>query len=100
MDHHDLERRPFGPEPAESWSVDDGPWSGRARLSAATLAIGIDTDELFFHRHSQEIVDTVRAQGGTAELAMLTSLHGHDAFLIEWAQLDPLLRRALDLPRK
>lgn len=93
MDHHDLARPPPLPGPAESWR--HGPAWGLARLTAHVLAVGIDSDLLFFPHHMAELAAGVRARGGSAEEAVLTSVHGHDAFLIEWEQMHGLLARAL-----
>ncbi|WNG44683.1 alpha/beta fold hydrolase [Archangium minus] len=89
MDHHDLSRAPQG-EP-------DGTW-GISRIRASTLAVGIDNDQLFYPEHMKKLAERLRAQGQHAEYAEISSIHGHDGFLIEWGRLDALLRRALALP--
>jgi homoserine O-acetyltransferase len=78
MDHHEARRGPTE-EP-------NGP---------PMTAVAIDSDQLFSPRWSREMVDRIRAEGGDAELQELHSLHGHDAFLIEWDQLAPILHRIL-----
>lgn len=99
MDHHDLRRAPPAPQPVESWSRGDpASWSGVARIRASTLAVGIDTDALFLPEHARAIAEELGARGVHARHASITSPHGHDAFLIEWAQVDALLRAALALP--
>ena len=89
MDHHDLER---APEPG----IQDG-W-GVARIRASALCVGIAEDQLFFPEHMKRLAERLRASGRHAEYAEFSSPHGHDGFLIEWTQLDGLLRRALTLP--
>lgn len=95
MDSHDVTVPPMVRDPHESWSTGPNPASA-ARIRAATLAVAIDTDRLFF-------ADTVRALGAhlpraaSFDVATIRSPHGHDAFLIEWKQLDPILRRGLGL---
>ncbi|MFN3201011.1 MAG: alpha/beta fold hydrolase [Bradymonadia bacterium] len=78
MDHHDLERQ------------------GGA-ITASTLAVGIDSDQLFFPVHMRRLVERLRLRVPVAEYAEISSLHGHDGFLIEWDQLGPILRQALAL---
>jgi homoserine acetyltransferase len=41
------------------------------------------------------LADWLTARGVEARRATLRSPHGHDAFLIEWGALDPLVRTAL-----
>ncbi len=93
MDHHDLSRPPPPPGPSESWR--HGPTWGPQRLRAHVLAVGIDTDVLFFPQHMAQLAADVRALGGTAEETVLRSPHGHDAFLLEWEQMGAVLARAL-----
>jgi len=89
MDHHDVFRAPPG---------SDGRWDPLDRIRSSTLAIGIDTDRLFDPGHMRRLASDLAGRGHHAEYAEIESLHGHDAFLIEWNQLDGLLRRALTLP--
>lgn len=63
-----------------------------SRVRAKVLAIGIDTDYLFPLDEQEEIVGRVKAAGGDAALGLISSEYGHDAFLIEWDQLNGLLR--------
>ena len=93
MDHHDLARRPQASEISErglSWGLD--------RIRATTLAISIDSDALYLPSHSEELVRELKARGVDAQSAMIRSPHGHDAFLVEWEQLDGHLRAALAMP--
>ncbi|AEI65255.1 alpha/beta fold hydrolase [Corallococcus macrosporus] len=83
MDHHDLSRFPGG---------------GLARIRASALCVGIDTDQLFFPSHMAALARRLRERGVHAEHATLSSLHGHDGFLLEWDALAALLGRALALP--
>ncbi|MEM7676536.1 MAG: alpha/beta fold hydrolase, partial [Myxococcota bacterium] len=97
MDSHDVERKPAHRDPDESWS-----WSTEGasmmRIRANCIAIGIDTDQLFFPVHSETIARELAECGRIAEYAIVHSRHGHDAFLIEWDQLDRIMRRALAMP--
>ncbi|MEM9691798.1 MAG: alpha/beta fold hydrolase [Myxococcota bacterium] len=96
MDHHDLSRPPGSPSPGERWTP-DGPW-GEERIQAPTLAIAVDSDQLFFAHHSQHLVETLSAAGRRAECFTIRSPHGHDAFLLEWDQLREAFGRAWNLP--
>jgi len=87
MDHHDLGAVP----PGETVPL-------LARLRAPALVVDVDTDQLFPPAQAAALVAALRAQGGVAEHATLRSPHGHDAFLLEWEQLAPLVTRALNLP--
>jgi len=92
MDHHDISRSPGEPEPCECWAA-GGPW-GEARLRSATYAVGIDSDQLFLATHGQRLVARLRSQGVPADGRLIRSPHGHDAFLLEWAQLRAAMRAA------
>lgn len=92
MDHHDLARPPpgFTSGGAESF--------GLSRIEASAVVASIDTDQLYFPEQSLRLARGLRAHGCVVEEVTLRSAHGHDAFLIEWDQLEALLRRALELP--
>jgi homoserine O-acetyltransferase len=80
MDHHDVSRLPYG----------------RAETGCSHLiAVGINSDQLFYKVHSESLVDDALRLGQSAEYRELNSLHGHDGFLIEWEQMDTLTRYAL-----
>lgn len=82
MDEHDLLRGPVRIEDVRS----------------SALVVDVDTDALFTPAQVEKLADYLREGGNHVERKTITSLHGHDAFLIEWAQLDPIVRRALALP--
>ena len=67
-----------------------------ARVRARVLALGIRTDWLFPPCEVQALAGALAAAGVQATYRELDSPHGHDAFLKEWALLDPLLREFLD----
>ena len=88
MDHHDLFVHPPGEE---------GP-PGLARIRASTLAVDVDTDQLFTPAQVSQLATLLETAGAHVERATLESVHGHDAFLIEWDALVPVVARALVLP--
>lgn len=87
MDHHDLVRPPPGSRP---------PLIEQVRASA--VVVDVDTDQLFPAAQAEDLARRLRANGARVERATLHSAHGHDAFLLEWDQLAPLVTRALNLP--
>ncbi len=97
MSHHDLDRDPPEPEPHESWAP---PPAGRGvdRIRASTVAVGIDTDQLYLPLHMQELAMALKARDIPARFRLLESRHGHDAFLMEWPQVRAALSAALSLP--
>ncbi|MEO1229967.1 MAG: alpha/beta fold hydrolase [Myxococcota bacterium] len=88
MDHHDLQRRPPAPDDADSYRLPSGPWSGLDRLGPRIDGIGIDSDALYAPGHLRALA----AGHPERRYFELRSAHGHDAFLIEWDQLDEVLR--------
>ncbi|MCC7363945.1 MAG: homoserine O-acetyltransferase [Dehalococcoidia bacterium] len=56
------------------------------------LVIAIDTDALYPPSGQVAIVEALRANGNRVEYTELAALDGHDAFLIEWGQLDAAIR--------
>ncbi len=57
----------------------------------AGLVIGIDSDVLYPVSDQLEIVETLRENGNRVEYRELQSVHGHDAFLMEWEQLSGMV---------
>jgi homoserine O-acetyltransferase len=82
MDSHDL--------------VHARPLLSRIR-DAKALVVDLDTDMLFTPSEVRRLADLLEAGGTPTERATIRSAHGHDAFLIEWPQLDAVVRRALML---
>jgi homoserine O-acetyltransferase len=63
--------------------------------STRTLVIGISSDILFPIHLQHETVERLNAVGRHAEYSEITSPRGHDAFLIEYAQLTEVISRFL-----
>ncbi len=85
MDRHDLDVPPDG-----------GP-SGLDRITASVLSVAIDSDQLFFPEQSRRLAAALRERGRQVEEHTLHSIHGHDAFLMEWDQVSSVLTHALEL---
>lgn len=66
-----------------------------ARIRGDVLAVGISSDWLYPAEQVRALVAGIRAAGGRAAYAEITSDDGHDAFLKEWDQMDAALRPAL-----
>lgn len=58
-----------------------------ARITAQLLSIGIASDLLFPPYLQRETVELVRAAGGEAAYVEMTSIWGHDAFLVDWDEI-------------
>ena len=71
MDSHDLGRGRGGLK------------QGVAMLSAPVLTVAISSDVLYPPRQQKELRDAVRAAGGECEYVFVSSLDGHDGFLLE-----------------
>ncbi len=65
------------------------------RLTMPTLMIGISSDILFPAGHVRAVAEELRALGAPVRYWELVSPDGHDAFLKEFAQMTPVLRRFL-----
>lgn len=59
------------------------------------VGVGIDTDILYRPDEVRHWVDAYRAAGASADYAELATPYGHDAFLIEFAQVGAVLERAM-----
>ncbi len=87
----------------DRYDAAEGPGRGSddaafARIRAAVLAVGIDTDWLYPAQQMRALADGINAAGGRARYVEIHSLEGHDAFLKEWDQMDAALRPFLAEP--
>ena len=107
MDHHDWNRPPrTGVDPLTGRAfTGDGhtlPGFAASRIHSSALIVAMDTDVLYQAAQSNAVTAELQAAaqrtGATVARATLQSPHGHDAFLMEWPQLDVLVRQALALP--
>lgn len=73
----------------------DGAFRRLAAAGVAVTGIGIEDDILYGPRQVRVLVDAARAAGAAAHYREIHSNKGHDAFLVEWDQLEDLLREAL-----
>jgi homoserine O-acetyltransferase len=80
MDSHDVGRDRGGVDAA------------LARIRAKTLVAGVDSDRLYPLAQQIQLAAAIPT-AGPAEI--ITSPHGHDAFLLETAQLTPLITKLL-----
>lgn len=88
MDHHDCGRPPRGePDQSPDWSLRR--WRGRF------VVVSIDSDQLYLPTHSAALAAALAERRQQSEYRTITSPHGHDAFLIEWTQVESVLRQAI-----
>ncbi len=69
-----------------------GAQAALAPFRGPALVMGIDSDILYPVWQQQEIVEVLKANGNAVSYREIHSEHGHDAFLMEWAQLDRHIR--------
>ena len=62
------------------------------RFSGPALVLAIDSDVLYPPWQQKQIVDVLRANGNHVSYEEIRSPHGHDAFLMEWDQIDQHIR--------
>lgn len=86
MDHHDL----LQPLPGDKQSA-------ISRVRATTLVVDVDSDQLFTPAQAETLTRHLREAGAKVERETVGSIFGHDAFLMEWATLTPILTRALQM---
>jgi homoserine O-acetyltransferase len=71
-----------------------------ARAGTGLTGLGIEGDILYGPPQVGALVETAAAAGVDATYRELSSTKGHDAFLIEWEQLTPVLQAAADDGRR
>jgi len=86
MDHHDL----LQPLPGETKSA-------ISRVRATALVVDVDSDQLFTPAQADALAQHLRDAGAKVERTTVRSIHGHDAFLMEWDTLAPILTKALHM---
>ena len=59
------------------------------------IGVGIDTDILYYPGEVRDWVERYSAEGVDARYREIRSPYGHDAFLIEWEEVEGVLREAL-----
>ncbi len=62
-----------------------------ARVACPVQVVSIDSDALYTPRQQHDLRDKIAAGGAPVRFDEISSDHGHDGFLIEFAQLDPVL---------
>lgn len=65
------------------------------RIKARLLMIGIDSDMLFFPRDMKSFIRKLNTVGGLGSYAEISSPQGHDAFLIDYDKLAPIVAEFL-----
>jgi homoserine O-acetyltransferase len=75
---------------------DVGDLAAAARATAervkTVVGVGVDTDLLYLPGEVRAWTDAYRAAGADARYREIRSASGHDAFLIEWDQVEAILR--------
>ncbi len=70
--------------------------SALSRIRGQGLVVSVDSDQLYHPRQQEELCRDLAAADVPFDFAVVNSDHGHDGFLIEFDQLDPLLGQFLE----
>lgn len=65
-----------------------GPVEALKGFGGPALVLAIESDVLYPPWQQQLVVDALRENGNQVTYAELKSIHGHDAFLMEWDQME------------
>lgn len=65
-------------------------------ITAKIAMVSIDSDLLFPHGRAVETYETLHECGADIELHTIHSIHGHDAFLMEYDQLSTIVTKILN----
>ena len=71
-----------------------------AQRIGKVIGVGIDSDILYPAAEVRDWVAAYRAGGANAEYREIASLYGHDAFLLEWDQVEEILTTPESSPRR
>lgn len=63
------------------------------RFGGPVLVLAIDSDVLYPPWQQQQLADVLRGNGNHVTYEEIHSLHGHDAFLMEWDQMEAHIGR-------
>ena len=63
-----------------------------AHIRSAIHLVSIDSDLLFTHDRAEVTYEALRSLGADVSLSVIHSIHGHDAFLMEYKQLNHIVR--------
>jgi homoserine O-acetyltransferase len=66
-----------------------------SRIVCKVKLMGISSDILFPKHQQLELIKKMRSLGIDATYVELTSIYGHDSFLIEYEKLKPIIQRFL-----
>jgi hypothetical protein len=67
-----------------------------ARIQSRVFLVGVTTDILFPDSHVRALAGDLTRLGKAVEYWQLDSPHGHDAFLVEFERMAPMLRRCAE----
>jgi homoserine O-acetyltransferase len=70
--------------------------SALGSIEAVIQVVGIDTDVLYWPRELRSAVAALRGLGKRAAYREMGSAYGHDAFLVEYGQLGPIVKNLLE----
>ncbi len=72
-----------------------GEGAALARVRCPALVASVDSDVLYTPRQQEELYQGLLAGGADTNFEVIHSDHGHDGFLLEFDQLDPILAKFL-----
>ncbi|MGB9679233.1 MAG: homoserine O-acetyltransferase MetX [Thermoanaerobacteraceae bacterium] len=61
------------------------------RIKSQILMIGIDKDMIFPSKYMKDFIKKLNSQGGFGKFKEISSIHGHDSFLIDFNKIGPII---------
>jgi len=61
------------------------------RIKSQILMIGIDKDMIFPSKYMKDFIKKLNSQGGFGKFKEISSIHGHDSFLIDVNKIGPII---------
>lgn len=70
-------------------------WAALSQIKARVLSISISEDLLYPTKHQQEMAEILEKVGVESRFYDIPSIYGHDAFLVEFSKIGPLVESFL-----